>query len=289
MSIDRGTVLISGSSTGIGRACVIHLAKMGFMVLAGVRKEADARALEQAGGVNVKGILLDVTDEASIAEAAKIAAEVCGGGGLLGLVNNAGISVHGPVEHIPLADWRRQFEVNLFGHIAVTQAMLPLMREYVARNGKGAARIVMMGSIAGLVAQPIVAPYNASKFAMEALSDSLRLELGAQGIQVCLIEPGAIDTPIWAKAEANPGAFPADHPARKLYAREIDAIVNAARKSAAAAAPTDGVVKVVEKCLTRRRPRSRYLVGKDARVGAVAKWLLPTRVLDAGMRWALGI
>lgn len=288
MSDTRRHVLISGCSTGIGRACVIHLAKLGFAVLAGVRKEDDARAIEQAGGPNVKGVLLDITDPASIAAATKTAQDICGDG-LMGLINNAGISVHGPVEHIPLADWRRQFEVNFFGHIAMTQAMLPLLREYIANHEKGSARIVMMGSIAGLIAQPIVAPYNASKHALEALSDALRLELAAQGIRVCLIEPGAIDTPIWAKAEANPGAFPADHPARKLYAREIDGIVNGARKAAATAISTDSVAKVVATCLIRWRPRSRYLVGKDAHIGALAKWLLPTSVLDAGMRWALGI
>jgi NAD(P)-dependent dehydrogenase (short-subunit alcohol dehydrogenase family) len=284
-----GTILISGCSTGIGRACVLHLAKMSFPVLAGVRSEADGKSLAEAGGANVRPILLDITDAASIARAAEIARDTCGDDGLLGLVNNAGISVHGPIEHIPLSEWRRQFEVNFFGHIAMTQAILPLLRKGVTTHGHGRARIVMMSSIAGRIAQPIIGPYNASKFALEAASDALRLELRAQGIKVVLVEPGAIDTPIWAKAEANPGKFPPDHPARVLYAKAIDAVVDSAKKSAASAIPADHVARVVAACLTRRRPRTRYLIGTDAHIGAVAKMVLPTKILDAGMAWALGI
>lgn len=262
---------------------------MGFVVLAGVRTEADAKGIEQSAGQNVRAILIDVTDADSIARAARQAREICGDARLIGLVNNAGISVHGPVEHVPLSGWRRQMEVNLFGQIAVTQALLPLLRAGVTVHGQGAARIVMMSSIAGLIAQPIIAPYNASKFALEAVSDALRLELQPQGIKVCVVEPGAIDTPIWAKAEANPGAFPPDHPARVLYAREIDAIVNGARKAAANAIGADAVAKVVAKCLMLRRPRTRYRVGRDAMIGAMAKAVLPTWLLDRGMRWGLGI
>jgi NAD(P)-dependent dehydrogenase (short-subunit alcohol dehydrogenase family) len=289
MNLPRRHVLITGCSTGIGRACAVYLGKMGFVVLAGVRTEADAKGIEQSAGQNVRAILIDVTDADSIARAARQAREICGDARLIGLVNNAGISVHGPVEHVPLSGWRRQMEVNLFGQIAVTQALLPLLRAGVTVHGQGAARIVMMSSIAGLIAQPIIAPYNASKFALEAVSDALRLELQPQGIKVCVVEPGAIDTPIWAKAEANPGAFPPDHPARVLYAREIDAIVNGARKAAANAIGADAVAKVVAKCLMLRRPRTRYRVGRDAMIGAMAKAVLPTWLLDRGMRWGLGI
>jgi NAD(P)-dependent dehydrogenase (short-subunit alcohol dehydrogenase family) len=280
-------VLITGTSTGIGRACVLRLAKAGFSVLAGVRSEADGKSLEQAVGANARAIALDVTDASSIARATESIKQICGEDGLLALVNNAGISVHGPVEHVPMSEWRRQFDVNFFGQIALTQAMLPLLRIGVSRHGR--ARIVMMSSIAGRIAQPIIAPYNASKYALEAASDALRLEVRAQGIRVCLVEPGAIDTPIWAKAEANPGAFPPDHPARVLYAKAIDGVVKSARKSATTAIPADRVAQVVEKCLTKRHPRARYLVGTDAHIGAAAKRLLPTKVLDAGMAWALGM
>jgi len=289
MSDSDGHVLVTGCSTGIGRACAIHLAGLGFNVLAGVRKQDDAAALQRDAGANLHGILLDVTDAASISSAVETACGMSGGDGLRGLINNAGISVHGPVEHVPLSEWRRQFEVNFFGQLAVTQAMLPLLRLHIAARGAGSARIVMMSSIAGRVAMPIIGPYNASKFALEAMSDALRMELRAQGIKVCIVEPGSIDTPIWSKAEANPGTFPPDHPARVLYSREIDAVVTAAKKSAAAAIGTDAVSKVVEKCLMLRRPRTRYLVGTDAKIAAAAKWVLPTRVLDWGMARELGI
>jgi NAD(P)-dependent dehydrogenase (short-subunit alcohol dehydrogenase family) len=262
---------------------------MGFTVLAGVRSAADAQSIEQSKAANVRPILIDVTQADSVANAARETATFCGPAGLFALVNNAGISVHGPVEHVPLSEWRRQLEVNLFGQIAVTQALLPVLRAGVAVHGHGAARIVMMSSIAGLIAQPIIAPYNASKFALEAMSDALRMEIRPQGIKVCVVEPGAIDTPIWAKAEADPGAFPPDHPARVLYAREIDAVVNEARKAAANAIGADAVAKVVAKCLTLRRPRTRYRVGKDAMIGAMAKMVLPTCAVDWGMRWGLGL
>ena len=267
MKQTKGYVLITGASTGIGRACAVYLGGLGFSVLAGVRKEEDVRAIE-AAEPGIRGVILDVSDSASVAAAAGKVAGIVGEEGLAGLVNNAGISVHGPVEHVPMSEWRRQFEVNLFGQIAVTQVMLPLLRRRVEKSGRGTGRIVMMSSIAGLISQPIIAPYNASKYALEAVSDCLRLELRGQGIKVCLVEPGAIDTPIWAKAEANPGKFPADHPARKLYAKAIDAVVDSAIKSAKSAIPADVVAKVVGKCLTLKNPQARYLVGNDARVGA---------------------
>ena len=267
-------------------------------MLAGVRKEADARAVEQAareatGGEapsgSVRAVTLDVTDAGSIAAAAEAVRQAAGDQGLAGLVNNAGVSVCGPVEFVPLDDWRRQFEVNFFGHVAVTQAVLPLLRQRVRVRGRGAARVVMVSSIAGRIAQPVIGPYNASKFALEAMSDALRMEVRPQGIQVSVVEPGAIATPIWAKGEANIDAGPANPASRELYGRATDAVTAAARKAGASAIPVDAVAKVVEACMTRRRPRTRYLVGLDARAGAWAKILLPTRVLDAGMCWAIGI
>jgi NAD(P)-dependent dehydrogenase (short-subunit alcohol dehydrogenase family) len=288
MDSPRGHVLVTGSSTGIGRASVVHLAKLGFNVLAGVRRESDALAIEHDGGDNVKGILLDVTNPRQIAAALETTKKLCGEQGLAGLVNNAGIVVHGPVEFIPLEDWRRQFEVNVFGQIAMTQAMLPLLRARVAAAGMGSARIVMMSSIAGLISQPILSPYCSSKYALEAVTDSLRLELRLQGIQVCLVEPGAIDTPIWNKAEANPGIFPPDHPARALYGKAIDGITKASQKSAKNAIPAEKVARVVGACMTRKRPRTRYPVCLESHVGSAAKGFLPTWVMDAGICWALG-
>jgi NAD(P)-dependent dehydrogenase (short-subunit alcohol dehydrogenase family) len=287
MSVAKRNVFITGCSTGIGRACVLDLTRRGFTVLAGVRKTAHAQELEQACG-SAQGVIIDVTDTGSIAAAAEKVRQIVGDAGLVGLINNAGVSVHGPVEHVPLCEWRRQFEVNFFGQIAVTQAMLPLLRQGVATHGMGASRIVMMSSIAGLIAQPIVAPYNASKYALEAVGDSLRMELRRQGIKVCLVEPGAIDTPIWNKTETNGSIFPPDHPARKLYSSTIDGVLKAARRAAAGAIPAEAVAKAVAACMTRKRPRARYVVGWDAFAGAWAKRFLPTAVMDYGVRSALG-
>jgi len=271
-------VLITGASSGIGRACAAHLAEAGFSVFAGVRNDADARQLEAIGGV--KAIRVDVTCAESIAAAAATMQSAVGEAGLCGLVNNAGIGVFGPIEFVPLADWRRQFEVNFFGQIAVTQAMLPLLRQHVAHSGPWSARIVNMSSIAGRLAQPIFGPYCASKFAMEALSDSLRLELRGQGIHVCVVEPGAIDTPIWHKGFETEAALAGDHPARKLYGPAITGGFAAAKKAAKSAIPADAVAKAVAACLTRRRPRTRYLVGMDAKSGAIFRALAPDRVFD---------
>jgi len=282
----KGHVLITGTSSGIGRACAVLLNKLGYQVLAGVRSEADAKALEQDG---CRPVILDVTSAEQIAAAAELVKRTCGEEGLAGLINNAGVSIPGPVEFVSLDSWRLQFEVNLFGQIAVTQAMLPFLRLRACKCGPGSARIVLVSSIAGLIAQPIIGPYNASKYALEAAGDALRMELRRQGIYVCLVEPGSIDTPIWGKGETNPKKFGPDHPARQLYGKELDGILAVSRKCAKNALPAEKAAQVVANCLTKRRPRTRYLIGPDAYAGAWAKRLLPTPLLDAGIRWALGL
>src|ERR687894_1278867 len=181
------TVLVTGASTGIGEATALHLKQLGFDAVGAVRKEQDAERLRAAGLRTVK---LDVTDSGSIATAR---AEL-GDAPLAGLVNNAGIAVAAPLEFIPLDRLRQQLEINLIGQVAVTQAFLPALR-------RGRGRIVMVSSIGGRVALPLVAAYNASKFALEAVSDSLRRELLGQGVDVILIEPGGVKTPIWKKGE----------------------------------------------------------------------------------------
>jgi NAD(P)-dependent dehydrogenase (short-subunit alcohol dehydrogenase family) len=271
-------ILITGASTGIGRACASHLAGLGFYVLAGVRCDKDARQLESIG--HVTAIHIDVTNADSIAAAVAKVDGIVGEAGLCGLVNNAGIGVFGPVEFVAIDDWRRQFEVNVFGQVAVTQAMLPLLRRCVEHDGPWSARIVNMSSIAGRLAQPVFGPYCASKFAMEAISDSLRLELRGQGIHVCVVEPGAIDTPIWKKASDAEAAVAADHPARKLYGAAIDGGFAAAMKAAKGAIPASSVAKVVAACMTRRRPRTRYIVGMDAKAGAIFRMVTPDRLFD---------
>jgi NAD(P)-dependent dehydrogenase (short-subunit alcohol dehydrogenase family) len=285
----RGHVLVTGASTGIGCASALHLASLGFHVFAGVRRSVDARQIEKLGsescaaGGGVCALTLDVTDRDSIAAAAATLRASVGDAGLAGLVNNAGVSVGGPVEHVSLDDWRRHFDINFFGPIAVTQAMLPLLRAHVARFGLWSARLVNMSSIAGKVAQPIAGPYTASKFALESLSDSLRLELRAQGIHVCVISPGAIDTPMWKKTKDAVDAVPRDHPSRKLYGELIDNVMAALRKTSAHAIPPMTVAKAVAACLTHRKPKARYYVGLEAKAGAISKKLLPDTWFEAAL------
>jgi NAD(P)-dependent dehydrogenase (short-subunit alcohol dehydrogenase family) len=272
----NGSILITGASTGIGRACALSLAQIGFEIFAGVRKESDGATLQAESNGKIVPVRLDVTDPETIAESiSKIT------GGLCGLINNAGICVVGPVEFVSLADWHRQFEVNFFGAIAVTQAALPLLRMHVAKHGPGSARLVNISSIAGKIGQPILGPYTASKHAMESLTDSLRMELKPQGIQVCSINPGAIDTPIWGKAQVEAGTITADHPSRDLYGDLIDGVTAAALKAQANAVPASEVADAVIACMTKPKPRTRYYIGSDAKSGLIAKWLLPDRMFDA--------
>ena len=267
-----GTVVISGASTGIGRATALHLEGLGFDVLAGVRREADAPE-------GTTPVLLDVTDQAAIDALAQRVA----GRPLAGLVNNAGIGVGGPVEHIPLAEWRRQFDVNLFGHVAMTQALLPALLA-------GRGRIVNIGSIGGRQALPLLSPYAASKFAMHGLSDSLRLELRRQGVHVALVEPGAIATEIWRKADESFEAIESDLPAEVAarYRKELDGARKASDRAARHAIPADKVAAVVGHALTARRPRARYVVGADARGQALIE-RLPAAARDRLLRLAFGI
>lgn len=282
----RGPVLITGASTGIGRACAITLARIGFRVLAGVRSARDAASISEASEqFDLKPVSLDVTDANSIVAAAAHVREITGTESLCGLINNAGISISGPVECVPLEGWRRQFEVNVFGAVAVTQAMLPLLREHAVAHGRGSARIVMISSIAGLISTPYAAPYAASKFALEAVSDALRMEIRPQGIRVSIVEPGAIDTPIWKKEHER--EVPWSDTSRTLYGEGYAAFSAAAQRAAGGAVPPARVAEVVARCLTVRRPRTRYTVGTDAKFGSFFKPLLPDRLLDRGITRAM--
>src|SRR5262245_5535409 len=185
-----GKIVITGASSGIGRA--MRLDQLGFHVFAGVRNPADGDALKSKSSERLSPVLLDVTSEDSIARAARS----IGDAPIAGLVNNAGIAVGGPLEMVPIPLWRKQFEVNVIGQVAVTQAFLPLLRV-------GRGRIVNIGSIAGRSALPFTSPYCSSKFALEGLSDSLRMELRQWGISVSIVEPGSIRTPIWEKSLAD--------------------------------------------------------------------------------------
>ena len=277
MSTTR-SVVITGASTGIGEACALRLDRRGFRVFAGVRREVDGGALKQKASDRLTSIILDVTDPASIKSATAAVALALGEQGLSGLVNNAGIAVAGPLEFLPIDELRQQFEVNVIGQVAVTQAFLPLLR-----NGHG--RIVNMGSIAGKSALPFTGPYCASKFALEAITDSLRMELLPWNIPVSIIEPAYVTTPIWQKSlqagERTAAMLPPR--AHELYGPAIASmrnIVSNIRKTALNSdVSADIVAQAVEHALTARKPRTRYLVGSAALL-RVLLGILPDRTRD---------
>ena len=278
------TVVISGASTGIGAACALHLDRLGFTVFAGVRREADGESLKAEASPRLQPVLLDVTDSASIDRARQLIASLVREAGLAGLVNNAGIAVAGPLEAVPIQDLRRQFEVNVIGQVAVIQAFLPLLR-------KGRGRIVNMGSIAGRAAMPLMGPYSASKFALEALTDALRLEVQQWGIQVSIVEPGAIATPIWEKSGAKADELEATTSGelKDLYAGVVAGVRARVAEAAARAIPAEVVAQVVEHALTADRPKTRYLVGRDAKLRAIMVALLPDRLSDRLMTRILNL
>lgn len=278
------SVLITGASTGIGRASALRMDAAGWRVFATVRREEDAEELRRVGSERLAPLLLDVTDPEQVAAtAARVAAGV-GPDGLEGLVNNAGIAVMAPLETLPLDDLRHQIEVNLISQVAVTQAMLPLIR---TAHG----RIVFLSSIGGRMAMPFGAPYHASKYGVEAVVDCLRQELRPWGINVVAIEPGSIDTPIWERGEqrADVAAEHAPPAQEELYGKQIESFRGAVRRTAERGIPPAKVADAIHHALTARRPRTRYLVGADARGQALLARLLPDRVMDRIVARAMGL
>jgi NAD(P)-dependent dehydrogenase (short-subunit alcohol dehydrogenase family) len=267
------SVLVTGASTGIGRATALGLDAAGWKVFAGVRKPADAESLREAGSERIAPLILDLTDAEQIAAAAtRIGGE--GEGGLDGLVNNAGVAIPSPLETIPIEDFRRQVEVNLTGHVAVTQALLPALRV-------ASGRIVFISSIGGRIAFPLTGAYHAAKFGIEAVGDVFRQELRPWGIAVSIVEPGSIDTPIWERGERTADELGRRSPQREaLYGKAIESYRKVIRDTAERGIPPQKVVQAIEHALSARRPRSRYLVGLDAKVQARIKPLLPTPVFD---------
>lgn len=268
------SALVTGASTGIGRATALRLDAAGWRVFAGVRKDGDAKALAEAGSDRLVPLILDVTDATQIAAAAEhigAAAE----GRLDGLVNNAGIAVPGPLETLPLDDFRRQVEVNLIAQVAVTQAMLPLIRP--ARG-----RIVFIASIGGRIAFPLNGAYHAAKFGIEAVGDVFRQELRPWGISVSIVEPGSIDTPIWERGAQNAEEIEARaHPEQEaLYGKAIAGFRKVVQDLAERGIPPEKVAEAISHALESGRPRTRYLVGLDARVQARLKVLIPDRIFD---------
>ncbi len=311
-------VIITGASTGIGRAIAIDLHRRGWSVLAGVRRESDGDALVEATGPGLKPLQLDVTSADDLSAGFQVAQEFCGEDGLHALINNAGIVVPGPLEFLPLDGFRKQLEVNTTGALASTQTFLPLMRKATSHNQGGSAptvgsaqtdgnparvpaqipaqvsaqapaqpRILMVSSISGRVGTPLVGAYNASKFAMEGMSDAMRRELLPHGIDVILIEPGAIATPIWQRssdrADRMQGNFPPQF--RQIYGPFLDGMRRNLPKVQKRAIPAQRVADVVATALQKRKPKARYLIGTDAKIGAWLNRLLPTRLFDRLITW----
>jgi NAD(P)-dependent dehydrogenase (short-subunit alcohol dehydrogenase family) len=268
-------VLVTGASRGIGEACVRMLDEKGFRVFGGVRDAAAGTRLARHCSDRFEFVHLDVTDPQSIRTAADTITQSLGAAGLHGLVNNAGIAVAGPLEFLPIDALRQQLEVNVIGPIAVTQALLPALR-----SARG--RIVNIGSIAGRSALPFTGAYSASKYAVEALSDALRLELRPWDIKVSVVEPGSVATDIWETSSRSAAAMMASVPASalELYGRLLEGIRRGAAASAARGLSPDVVARAVLHALTAKRPRRRYLIGNDARSRILLEHL-PTRVRDA--------
>ena len=260
------SALVTGASTGIGRATALWLDSRGWRVYAGVRREEDATSLAEAGSDRLQPLILDVTSPEQIEAAAQRVAEDTAGAGLDGLVNNAGIAVPGPLETLPIEDFRRQVEVNLTAQVAVTKAMLPSIR-----SAQG--RIVFITSIGGLMAVQMFGAYHAAKFGLEAVGDVFRQELAPSGIRVSIIEPGSIATPIWERGSARPTPSSSAPPRRR---RRSIPNTSPSTRSLPAAPRRGGSLprrsrRRSSRALTSARPRTRYLVG-TRRPGPGAAW-----------------
>jgi NAD(P)-dependent dehydrogenase (short-subunit alcohol dehydrogenase family) len=273
-------VLVTGASRGLGRDMALHLVRNGFAVLAGVRADADGRRLAGEGGAGILPLLLDVTDRTGIRNAVEQVEQRVGAPGLAGLVNNAGIASFGPLEQQPMDEFEAIFRVNVFGVQALTQAVLPALR-------RARGRVVNISSGNGRLALPHSGAYSASKFALEAMSDALRMEVAPWGIRVVVVEPGAMATDIRLRAidtlAAQQAALPeADRP---LYAGQVAALSAAIRGMEAAAGPAGEISEAVLEALTAAEPQTRYPVGPFMdQLGALA--VMPDRERD---RFALGV
>jgi NAD(P)-dependent dehydrogenase (short-subunit alcohol dehydrogenase family) len=267
------SVLVTGASTGIGRATALHLDASGWKVFAGVRKPEDAESLREAASSRLAPVFLDVTVADQIAAAAELI-EQESEGGLDGLVNNAGVAIPGPLETVPIEDFRRQLEVNLVAYVAVTQALLEQIR-------RAEGRVVFVSSIGGRIAFPFGGPYHASKFGTEAIGDVFRQELRPWGLKVSIVEPGSIDTPIWERGQRMGEEIEAKSPRTNLlYGAAIEKFRRVIEDTAERGIPPEKVATAIAHALESSRPRARYLVGLDAKLQARLKPLIPTSVFD---------
>jgi NAD(P)-dependent dehydrogenase (short-subunit alcohol dehydrogenase family) len=268
---NSNAILITGASSGIGKACALYFDQLGFTVFAGVRREEDAEALKEEASDKLSPILLDVTSTSMISSVVTQVSDHLDGDGLCGLVNNAGIPLGGPLEFLSLSDFRDQIEVNLIGTVAVTQAFLPIIRQ-----NKG--RIVNISSLSGFIALPFMSPYAATKFALRAITDSLRVELRPWGISVSIIEIGDVESRIWEKSLAVIEKAAEEMPeiGWELYGPVLKI---KDRFEPHGISPIE-VAHVVEHALTAKRPKARYVVGRDAKMLDLIK-RLPTPIRDS--------
>jgi NAD(P)-dependent dehydrogenase (short-subunit alcohol dehydrogenase family) len=269
------SVLVTGASTGIGRATSLELAGKGWRVFSAVRKEADAKKLTEASSGKITPVIMDIVDYESVKRGAREIEKMLGGAGLDALFNNAGISIQGPMEIIPIEMFEQQIRVNVFGHLFVTQTFLPLIR-------RARGNIVFMSSESGRVTIPLVGPYSSSKFALEAVANALRVELLPAKVRVSLVEAATIKTPMWEKIDTTTEKFLSSisRPAKDLYRAELDTLIYFPRKQAATGIPMKKVVRVILRALQTRGHRARYVVGWEAWLFIIMHKVFPTRLVD---------
>lgn len=278
------SVVVTGASTGIGWGCVKVLTQRGFHVFGSVRKQADADRLSKEFGAAFTPLIFDVTDQAAVAAGARQVEAALKGATLAGLVNNAGIANPGPLLHIDIDTFRQQMEVNVTGQLIVTQAFAPLLGARPDARTATPGRIIMMSSVGGKVASPFVGPYNASKFALEGLSESLRRELMIYGVDVIVVAPGAIATPIWDKADAIDVTRYDNTPYAKSLAMVKTYMVELGRKGL----PPERIGETVRTALTAANPKTRYVVTPEP----LTNWMslnMPKRMIDKTIAKRLGL
>jgi NAD(P)-dependent dehydrogenase (short-subunit alcohol dehydrogenase family) len=269
----RGTVVVTGASSGIGESTALHLASLGYRVLAGVRKQADFERMRNLPA-GLEPVMLDITDQGQIAALVELV-ERTTPEGLAALVNNAGIGIFGPFELLTTEQWQRCFDTNVIGTASVTRALLPNL---IRSRG----RIINIGSGGGRVAFPLFSPYTASKFALEGFTDGLRREVGRHGVKVVCVQPGVISTPIYEnglpECYAVRDRMTPDEARR--YGTMLDSAIKSAEEARDGAAPPIIVAQAVAKALGARWPRTRYVVGWDSRTAVICARILPDRLID---------
>jgi NAD(P)-dependent dehydrogenase (short-subunit alcohol dehydrogenase family) len=273
------SVLVTGAARGIGRAIVEHLASTGWDVIAGVRSDEDANAITKVDPQRISAVILDITNADDIARLPDGLPDR-----LDAVVNNAGVAVGGPIETVTPEDWRKVLDVNVVGQFAVTRAVLPKLRE-------SRGRILFISSVNGRIATPMLGPYSASKFALEAACDALRVELRGWGVPVVLIEPAQTDTDMWRTADTMvtdiEAAMSPQH--RELYAKHVAGMKKFVPRARRMASPTATVVAVVEEALTARRPRARYVVALLPKLQTALVTNMPTALRDRLMTMMVGL